>query len=191
VNGIPGSDKPQAYLDLYWRLMPDTEREIDLLELGVATGGSLLYWADRYPHGRIVGLDLAPPEIEHPRIRTVRGDQGDPYSLDACGSHFDVIIDDCSHLGTLTEISYNHLWPKLAHGGIYAIEDWGTGYWSDWPDGAEYREGHTSGMVGVIKHLVDVVAWDDITRRSFHSAGTAGEIESMTIINGLAVLVKR
>jgi len=49
---------------------------------------------------------------------------------------FDIIIDDASHLGKLTKIAFWHLFEThLKGGGFYVIEDWGTGYWSDWPDG--------------------------------------------------------
>lgn len=42
---------------------------------------------------------------------------------------FDIIIDDCSHIGELTKVSFWHLFTHhLKPGGIYAIEDWGTGY---------------------------------------------------------------
>jgi len=40
-----------------------------------------------------------------------------------------VIIDDCSHIGELTRISFWHLFTNhLKPGGIYAIEDIGTSY---------------------------------------------------------------
>jgi hypothetical protein len=49
---------------------------------------------------------------------------------------FDIIIDDASHLGELTKTAFWHLFDNhLKPHGLYVIEDWGTGYWSDWPDG--------------------------------------------------------
>ncbi|HYX42220.1 MAG TPA: hypothetical protein VE821_11005, partial [Pyrinomonadaceae bacterium] len=53
---------------------------------------------------------------------------------------FDVIIDDCSHIGVLARVSFWHLFERhLKPGGFYVIEDWGTGYWDDWVDGARYQ----------------------------------------------------
>jgi len=40
-------------------------------------------------------------------------------------------------LNALTRRSFWHFFQHhLKPGGLYVIEDWGTGYWSDWPDGA-------------------------------------------------------
>ena len=51
-------------------------------------------------------------------------------------SDFQVIIDDASHIGELTKTSFWHLFDNhLKPGGLYVIEDWGTGYWDEWPDG--------------------------------------------------------
>lgn len=197
---LSGSDKPQSFLDLYDQFFePLRDKPVRLLELGIAGGGSLRYWADYFPQGTIWGLDLHPPPINHPRIETIQADQGNIEVLDKLSRNagpWDIIIDDCSHLGHLTERSYDALFPHLVPGGIYAIEDWGTGYWSDWPDGAAYDprwfQAHDAGMVGVVKSLIDVVAANDIDRRSFagHS-DKQGEIAQLTIINGLVVARKR
>jgi len=125
---------------------PLVDKEVKLLELGVLKGGSLLMWRDFFEKGTIVGLDLNPLSLEDQtgRIRVYQGFQDDTALLDRIAREnapegFDVIIDDCSHIGEPTRISFwrlfrNHLKP----GGIYAIEDWGTGYWDSWPDGKRY-----------------------------------------------------
>lgn len=127
-------------------------REICLLELGVYHGGSLLLWRDYFDKGLIAGLDINPVTIEDAgdRIRVYQGEQQNTELLDRIAREcapegFDVIIDDCSHVGELTRISFWHLFDKhLKSGGIYVIEDWGTGYWDSWTDGVRYRraEGH-------------------------------------------------
>ena len=122
-------------------------KEIRLLELGVDKGGSLLLWHDYFERGIIVGVDMNPIHIEDPtgRIRSYQGLQQDTALLDRIAREqapegFDIIIDDCSHIGELTRISFWHLFEKhLKPGGIYAIEDWGTGYWGSWIDGKRYR----------------------------------------------------
>jgi SAM-dependent methyltransferase len=122
-------------------------RDIRLLELGVLHGGSLLLWRDYFERGLVVGLDLNPVEIDDPtgRIRFYQGGQQDTALLDRLAREcapegFDVIIDDCSHVGELARVSFWHLFEHhLKPGGLYVIEDWGTGYWDFWPDGVRYR----------------------------------------------------
>ncbi|CAN0277489.1 unnamed protein product, partial [Chrysoparadoxa australica] len=56
-----------------------------------------------------------------------------------CPEGFDIIIDDCSHIGEITKMSFWHLFNNhLNSGGIYVIEDWGTGYWGNYSDGKRY-----------------------------------------------------
>jgi SAM-dependent methyltransferase len=122
-------------------------RDVRLLELGVYRGGSLLLWRDYFERGLIVGLDLNPLELDDPtgRIRVYQGEQQDTALLDRVAREnapegFDIVIDDCSHQGALTRASFWHLFEHhLKPGGLYVVEDWGTGYWDAWPDGALYR----------------------------------------------------
>lgn len=140
-----GSD----YLVIYEEYFkPLVDREIKLLELGVLKGGSVLMWRDYFKKGAIVGLDINPVQIEDKtgRIHIYEGRQEDTCLLDRIAAEqapegFDVIIDDCSHIGELTRISFWHLFENhLKPGGIYAIEDFGTGYRDDCPDGRHYGQ---------------------------------------------------
>lgn len=133
------------YLRLYdTQLAPYRERPVQLLELGVLNGGSLQLWRDYFPPGSsITGIDLQLPAQFHPGdgIHAFEGDQSDRSFLSRVAEQvapegFDIIIDDASHMGEETRIAFWHLFDRhLKPGGLYAIEDWGTGYWDDWPDG--------------------------------------------------------
>jgi hypothetical protein len=124
-----------------------TDKEVRVLELGVKDGGSLLLWRDYFARGLITGLDMDPVKLDDPsgRIRIYQGKQQNTELLDQIARErapdgFDVIIDDCSHIGVLSRISFWHLFDHhLKRGGIYAIEDWGTGYWDSFFDGAYYK----------------------------------------------------
>jgi len=139
------SDKiANRYLERYDPILePLIEKKIVLLELGVHKGGSLLLWRDYFPLGTIVGIDISLPKGFQPteRIHVFEGSQADPQFLSDVANEtapdgFDIIIDDASHIGELTKIAFWHLFDNhLKPGGLYVIEDWGTGYWDDWPDG--------------------------------------------------------
>jgi len=142
---IYNTDKiSNKYLEKYAPfLAPWVGKKIALLELGILEGGSLHLWNDYFPSSRIVGIDLKIPEKFTPaeNIRMYKGSQADTKLLTDVAEEnapdgFDVIIDDASHVGELTKIAFWHLFENhLKPGGLYVIEDWGTGYWNDWPDG--------------------------------------------------------
>ena len=139
------SDKiANRYLERYDPIFqPWLDKEIILLELGVHKGGSLLLWRDYFPLGTIVGIDISlPKEFKPPeRIHIYEGSQANSKFLSRVANEiapegFDIIIDDASHIGDLAKIAFWHLFDNhLKPGGLYVIEDWGTGYWDDWSDG--------------------------------------------------------
>ncbi len=132
------------YLERYDPILePWVGKSVKLLELGVLKGGSLMLWRDYFPSGTIVGIDLKLPNDLRPpdRIRLFQGNQTDRAFLSRVANEvapegFDIIIDDASHIGEFTKVAFWHLFENhLKPGGLYAIEDWGTGYWEDWIDG--------------------------------------------------------
>ncbi|HEV7903527.1 MAG TPA: hypothetical protein VGO96_06765 [Pyrinomonadaceae bacterium] len=128
------------------------DSEVCLFELGIKEGGSLYLWRDYFERGLIVGLDVEPVQLDDAsgRIRTYQGMQQDTALLDRIAREnapagFDIIIDDCAHIGVLARASFWHLFEHhLKSGGVYIIEDWGTGYWDGWLDGVGYKRGRKS-----------------------------------------------
>jgi hypothetical protein len=180
---------------------------IHLLELGVHQGVSMKMWAKYLPHATVVGLDSQGKPAAFPddeRFHFVHGAQDDPAVLDQAialaGGPFDIIIDDCSHLGCHTARSFAHLFPKgLVPGGIYVIEDMCTAFTSGggWdaapfdppeiglPGMPQVFPSHQNGMIGVIKQLLD-------RSQAPTAAGTYTKypIERLTVITNFAVLHK-
>ncbi len=142
------TDKIQHhYLEVYDPVLSFwTDKDVKLLEIGVHKGGSLQLWRDYFPKGTIVGIDLElPPEfIPGDRIQLFKGSQADTQFLSQVATSiapegFDIIIDDASHIGELSKTTFWHLFHHhLKPGGLYAIEDWGTGYFDDFPDGKKF-----------------------------------------------------
>ena len=145
---VYNTDKTEKLMEIYDELFNEYKnKKISLLELGVRNGGSILLWNDYFNKCNIAGLDLNKFEFtkDYPNIKAYKGSQTDLELLDkirqeTAPNGFDIIIDDCSHIGELTKKSFWHLFDNhLLKGGFYVIEDWGTGYWGKWPDGHKLK----------------------------------------------------
>ncbi|MGO9488092.1 MAG: hypothetical protein ACLQBB_03575 [Solirubrobacteraceae bacterium] len=224
-EGRPSDEtvKPVPYLPIYEQLLHELRgRSFTLLELGVWKGHSLEMWRDAFPLATIVGVDLRPPELDlGTRVHIVEGDQTDPALMrrlreSLAPGGFEVIIDDASHFGTVTARSLQALYSEhLCPGGLYCIEDWGTGYMLNWEDGGRIEEplqaanldnvsavdgqdveppismpSHSLGMVGLVKRLVDHTARNTARWAQPERVGDALEIETMHVWDGIVALRK-
>ncbi len=135
-NDGPMMHKWLHYFEIYERhFEPYRGRKINVLEIGVSHGGSLQMWRKYFGRrATIIGVDIEPRVVElaEPGIELHVGDQSDPAFLqrlvDQYGK-FDVVIDDGSHLPAHQIATITHLWPHLAEGGVYLVEDLHTNYW--------------------------------------------------------------
>ena len=203
-----GNRKGPNYLAEYARLFEGIrEQELKILELGVFAGASLMIWRDYLPRATIVGIDIneMPPAIAGDRrIHFLRGSQDDPAVLDAAvreaGGAFDIIIDDASHIGWLTKRSLGYLFPRwLKPGGWYVIEDIGTAYLPEYPDGRAYQpppwddaaaetreyESHRFGLMGLVKQLADHMMQELMT-----GVRPVLDIDRMTLLVNIAFIHK-
>lgn len=202
-----GAFKPSTYPRIYERLFePIRTLPLTLLELGIQSGGSLKAWEAYFPYARIAGIDAAPPKISFgERVRMFAGDQADPAVLSRAAAEvapdgFDIIIDDCAHIGRVAKASFWHLFDHhLKPGGLYCIEDWGTGYWPSWEDGrrvtpepdtAERMPSHDAGMVGFIKQLVDEVGIGDNRESQNAPVPRCSRFSALTLHPGICIVRK-
>jgi SAM-dependent methyltransferase len=225
ADRVFSTDKHRPYLEIYEHVLAKwRDQPIAILEVGVATGGSLSLWAEYFPHARVFGLDLVLPDCGFsPNVKLHRGDQSNLHDWAAAMeawncTEFDVIIDDASHFGNFSATTFALLFHRhLKPGGHYFIEDWGTGYWSDWPDGEAPRDygrvlathasatpgppydranrghvipSHQAGMVGFLKLLIDVLAVGDISNKYPEQAVPRERIAGIDIRLGVAVVHK-
>lgn len=119
-----------SYLDVYDKYLSEIRNDrVNILEIGVRDGCSHRMWRDYFPNGTIFGIDIDPrcKQSQSDRIRVLIGSQSDPEIVSQvaklAGGQFDVILDDGSHVNSLTIASFNLLYPSLKPGGIYIIED--------------------------------------------------------------------
>lgn len=131
---------------------------VRILEIGVNRGGSLQMWREYFGREAIIyGIDLNPEcaELADPPTQIRIGSQSDPTFLRSVVGEMgapDIIIDDGSHVAEHQEVSFKTLFPLLAPGGIYAIEDMHTAYWrGEW--GGGYKRRGTA--IELVKQLID------------------------------------
>lgn len=125
-----GTDKGSAfhgYMEHYERIL--SNRKVDkLFEIGVANGFSLYTWREIFPDALIVGCDIEEHCRLHQRTRTavLIADAANPAQMHAVSQlhgPFDVVIDDGSHDHHEVSMAFEELYPRLAPGGVYIVED--------------------------------------------------------------------
>ena len=120
----------------------DREKVTSFCELGISRGASLIAWKRYFPNAKIIGIDnrektLYP--LKGPSFYEVSekflGDQskdisieiGDAFDKDFLKSvakkhgGFDIVLDDCSHIGKQMRLSFEALWQHTRF--LYTIED--------------------------------------------------------------------
>lgn len=141
-----GSDKGSSkhrYTELYNMLFqPLRERPLTFLEMGLQIGGpelgagadrattdlpSVRMWLEYFPAATVIGLDVSDfGWFAHDRFRFVRCDMDDRAALAAAAAAMpapDIAIDDASHASHHQQNAFLELFPRLAAGGLYIIED--------------------------------------------------------------------
>ena len=168
--------KEDAYLEFYDDLFSNLyELPLNILEVGVYKGGSLLMFAHYFENARLMGIDITPPDQKlydeirdsdlKDRVSVGLGSQDDLDFLEETitswfrGECLDIVFDDASHLYEQTRSTFDYIFHhQLGSGGMYIIEDWGAGYWPKWPDG---NPDGMHGLPRLVKELVDDVALRD------------------------------
>lgn len=144
-----GSDKGTLHGDrhnytaLYELLFaPLRHRPITLLELGLARGGpenpgiyrptaddspSVRMWLEYFSAASIIGFDISDfSAFQHERFHFIQGDASEAHDVKRLAAEVDscdIIIDDGSHASPHQQVAFKYLFPRLARGGIYVIED--------------------------------------------------------------------
>lgn len=129
------TDKYDGYKAGYDKHLRGWPKQIRILELGSLHGGGMEMLRGYFPDAEIVGYDWDDNGVAD----VIIGLQQDVEKLRSLGS-FDIIIDDCSHIGEYTRTSFWTLFRyNLKPGGLYIIEDWDTAYNPKRIDGAKRK----------------------------------------------------
>lgn len=165
-TGKPAA-KWEGYLQHYDRHFAKLKNNpLRLLEIGIQAGGSIEIWAQYFKSAtHIIGCDIDPAcgklHYDDPRIKILIGDINTPetlQSLIALTDSLDIVIDDGSHHSSDIIYSFVTLFPQLADGGIYLIEDLHCSYWESYGGGLY----DPFSAIAFFKKIVDIVnqpAW--------------------------------
>jgi hypothetical protein len=174
-------------------------KKFTLLEIGIGGysragkgGASLRMWKHFFPRAQIVGLDIQDKSfVEARRIRTYQGSQVDGDLLrrvvDETGP-IEVVIDDGSHRPEHIRETFRILFPLLADGGIYAIEDTQTSYWPEF-GGSEDLDAPDSTMA-LVKALIDGLNYEEFVDESYEPTYTDLNIVAVHCYHNLVVVEK-
>jgi hypothetical protein len=204
-SGPDGHHYTRVYSELFEKLRDRPVRLLEIGLMGLGRGGwddellrdsgkacgrdapSLRMWADYFPRGEIFGFDFNDfSGVEIARCRILRGDASRPADLLAAiaetGGNFDIVIDDASHASDHQQIALGTLFPAVAPGGLYIIEDLNYQPADREPPGAvnsvdvlrraevtgEFRSNHLSGEAAAYlgKYVERIALFDSLARGS-------------------------
>jgi hypothetical protein len=118
------------YFDIYERHFSKfVGREVNVLEIGVYSGGSLEMWRDYFgANCRVYGVDIKAEckAYEDDRTKVFIGDQADRSfwkKLREEVPHIDIVIDDGGHEPEQQIVTLEEILPYLRSGGVYLCED--------------------------------------------------------------------
>jgi hypothetical protein len=142
-------------------------KKINLLEIGIGGydhsyvgGASLRMWKSYFSRATIYALDIYNKKsIQEKRIKIFQGSQTDESILNDMAEEangFDIIIDDGSHVNGHVIKTFEVLFKKLNHGGVYVVEDTQTSYWPEFGGDSENLLNPET-MVNFFKSMADSI----------------------------------
>lgn len=101
---------------------------IQLVEIGVALGGSIAMWSRYFPQGKILGIDIGIPDSIHQQLAkysNVEIQLRDAYATQDVSLYppMDVFVDDGPHTIESQVWSVENLTGRMKPGGLFIIED--------------------------------------------------------------------
>ena len=211
--GTDKSSDVHNYCVKYEKYLPFKRyQDMNILEIGILDGKSLLTWRDYYYKSKIVGIDINPDckqfEDKDNNISVEIGSQDDFVFLNEVMREygkFDMILDDGSHMNEHVIYSFEHLFESLKSGGVYVVEDVHTSYWSWYNGGLK----DPKSMMEYFKNLSDDInyrgleniedqehVWwrrEDLMTPYVNRINPEirTDIESINFLNGIIIITKR
>jgi hypothetical protein len=178
---------------------PWRDKTFNLLEIGIGGyarkgdgGASLRMWKAFFEKAQILGLDIEDKSfVDEDRIRTYRGSQTDEAiltSIVAEAGELEIIIDDGSHRPAHIIETFRILFPLLADGGLYVIEDTQTSYWPEFEGQADLNADNTT--MALVKRLIDGLNYEEFVIEPYEPTYTDQHVKSVTCYHNLVFILK-
>jgi hypothetical protein len=217
--GTDKSSKVHNYTGIYDKYFTSLRNlPVKFLEIGVAGLSSAKMWDSYFEHDKteLYFIDIETEYVNNcleavinhkltSRVRAFIVDQASNDQLaEFCSKvkeQFDVIIDDGGHTMEQQITSFCFLFPHVACGGVYIIEDLHTSFWTKYGGGGEINdpvagEGTTLfflknlvedvNYVGGVTGLGDVAKCDDKKLKNYYQR----HIKSIHFYNSLCFIFK-
>jgi FkbM family methyltransferase len=128
-NLITDKNSLHSYCDFYEKELKKYQTEpVQLVEIGIDQGGSLLMWAEWFQQAQILGIDLqlrGDCEKNCSKYSNIMLSTGNAYMIESL-EYFpeaDIIIDDGPHDINSQIFAIEHFLPKVKSDGLFVIED--------------------------------------------------------------------
>ena len=136
-----------------------------IIEIGLGTGVSLPMWKNLFKYAHIYGVDKEYENRGDDRHTIYKADQSNVNDLNnlkksLTDKNVFFINDDGSHIPEHQLLSFNTLFPIVAEGGFYIIEDIETSYWTRgecYGYKTNYGYKHPNSMIEIFKEAADII----------------------------------
>jgi hypothetical protein len=136
-----------------------------IVEIGLGTGVSLPMWKNLFKYAHIYGVDKEYENRGDDRHTIYKADQSNVNDLNnlkksLTDKNVFFINDDGSHIPEHQLLTFNTLFPIVAEGGFYIIEDIETSYWTRgecYGYKTSYGYKHPNSMIEIFKEATDII----------------------------------
>lgn len=175
------------------------DEAILVLELGIGGyargkqgGASLRMWKWFFPRAQVVGVDIEDKSfVDQARITSYRGSQTDGALMERIVREHGaptIVIDDGSHRPQDVVDSFGILFPMVAEGGIYVIEDIQTSYWPQWGGSLDADDPGTS--MALVRRLLDGLNHEEFLDLDYQPSYTDQQIVAVHCYHNLVLVQK-
>jgi hypothetical protein len=169
-----------------------------LTEIGYLDGASAMTWDEWFclynvglaNLGHVTMIDIEPKRpVEN--IKFIHSDAKDPQLATnpfVIGS--DIIIDDGSHINADIIATFKNLWPVLAPGGLYCVEDLHSSY-NPYYEDSDPRPGAKGTAMGFFSRILHSVNCDFIEEKYKDEMFLYDDIEYVHVYKELVIIKKK